>query len=261
MRTQALILAVTGVVPLLTTFLGFSHFLSILGVGSYLVFLVHTLLQSRKTSSTERLEDVENAVGFKDGKANSASMDLDDEAGAEDEDEDDEDAPTWKGFGYLALGGSLIFIFSEPFIDAVSDMAKSLQVSPTLLAFFLAPIASEMPEILESISLSVKGNATNINVAFSNLVGGTITKTTLLMGVFSIYGLSVPLVYESPTFTISLLLMILCSAAAGLMGYFVQRQTRLQAYILFGTFIFTCIVQYMVNSRFGQSMLPFAAQD
>jgi Ca2+/Na+ antiporter len=56
-------------------------------------------------------------------------------------------------------------------------------VNAILLAFFLAPIASEMPEILESISLSRKGNTQNINIAYSNLVGGTITKTTLLLGV------------------------------------------------------------------------------
>lgn len=43
--------------------------------------------------------------------------------------------------------------------------------------------ASEMPEILESISLSRKGRSQSINIAFSNLVGGTITKTTLLCGV------------------------------------------------------------------------------
>jgi Ca2+/Na+ antiporter len=56
-------------------------------------------------------------------------------------------------------------------------------VNAILLAFFLAPIASEMPEILESISLSRKGNTQNINIAYSNLIGGTITKTTLLLGV------------------------------------------------------------------------------
>jgi Ca2+/Na+ antiporter len=62
-------------------------------------------------------------------------------------------------------------------------LAPHSQVSPTLLAFFLAPIASEAPEILESISLSRKGHPQSINVAFSNLVGGTLSKTTLLCAV------------------------------------------------------------------------------
>lgn len=81
------------------------------------------------------------------------------------------------------VGGALIVLFSEYFISSVVRIATLLNVSPTLLAFFLAPIASEAPEILESVSLSRKGNAQSINVAFSNLIGGTITKTTLLCGV------------------------------------------------------------------------------
>lgn len=99
------------------------------------------------------------------------------------EEEEEEEESTLKGIVYLCVGGVMIFIFSHPFIKSVVLGAYSMNVSPTLLAFFLAPIASEAPEILESISLSRKGNSQNINIAFSNLVGGTITKTTLLCGV------------------------------------------------------------------------------
>ena len=91
--------------------------------------------------------------------------------------------PIWKGAAYLVVGGSMIFTFSSPFIGSVVETARVWEVNPILLAFFLAPIASEAPEILESISLSRKGNPQSINIAFSNLVGGTITKTTLLTGV------------------------------------------------------------------------------
>jgi len=48
--------------------------------------------------------------------------------------------------------------FSSPFISSVVDIARLMKVNPVLLAFFLAPIASEAPEILESVSLSRKGN-------------------------------------------------------------------------------------------------------
>jgi Ca2+/Na+ antiporter len=99
------------------------------------------------------------------------------------EEEDEEEESVVKGALYLLAGGILIVLFSSPFINSVVEVATLWRVSPTLLAFFLAPIASEAPEILESISLSRKGNLQNINIAFSNLIGGTITKTTLLCGV------------------------------------------------------------------------------
>ena len=87
---------------------------------------------------------------------------------------------------YLVLGGAMIYLFSDPFIQSVVVIGESLNITPLTLAFFFAPIASEAPEILESISLSRQGKTQNINIAFSNLVGGTISKTTLLTGVSSI---------------------------------------------------------------------------
>jgi len=97
---------------------------------------------------------------------------------------EEQEQPLYKGVGYLILGGALILIFSEPFITAVVSLAALAHVNPILFAFFLAPIASEMPEILESISLSRKGRLQNLNIAVSNLLGGTITKTTFLCGIF-----------------------------------------------------------------------------
>lgn len=99
------------------------------------------------------------------------------------EEEGEEEQPTYKGVLYLIAGGLLIYVFSDPFIQSVVLIGKSIGITPLTLAFFFAPIASEAPEILESISLSRQGKLQNINIAFSNLVGGTISKTTLLTGV------------------------------------------------------------------------------
>lgn len=103
--------------------------------------------------------------------------------GEPDDDDDEDEESVLKGALYLLAGGILIVLFSSPFISSVVEVATFWNFSPTLLAFFLAPVASEAPEILESISLSRKGNVQNINIAISNMVGGTITKTTLLCGV------------------------------------------------------------------------------
>ena len=104
------------------------------------------------------------------------------ELGGIEVEEEEEEVSTMKGVGFLVTGGFLIVAFSAPFINSVVAAASILDVNPILLAFFLAPVASEAPEILESISLSRKGNSQSINIAYSNLVGGTITKTTLLVG-------------------------------------------------------------------------------
>lgn len=157
---------------------GFSAFLSLLGIGSYIAFVIYSFACKPKTDEKKKT-DIETP----DAKEKDSGHDSD-----SDSEEEHGEPSMMKGVGYLIVGGSLIFFFSEPFITAVADVSQQLSVNPILLAFFLAPVASEMPEILESVSLSRKGKENSINIAFSNLVGGTITKTTLLCGVRTIGG-------------------------------------------------------------------------
>jgi len=163
-----------------------------------------------------------------------------------------------KGVLYLIAGGLLILSFSGVFIASVVDLAEIMGVSPTLLAFFLAPIASEAPEILESIQLSRKGKIQNINIAFSNLVGGTITKTTLLMGIFSLYGVWKEFPWVSPNYSISIWLLIICAGVAAVIGGLPAKQTQTHGIILFVLFVACGIVQYSINSGTAEVAIQVA---
>ena len=127
-------------------------------------------------------------------------------------------------------------------------ICNRLDVNPVLLAFFLAPVASEMPEILESISLSRRGRTQSINIAFSNLVGGTMTKTTLLCSVLAFYGVSRQFAWESPSYTISLAFLVLSAIASSCIGAFVPHPTKLHGIMLLVLFIGIALVQYSINS-------------
>jgi Ca2+/Na+ antiporter len=157
-----------------------------------------------------------------------------------------EEVPILKGILFLLTGGLLIILFSNPFITSVVKIASLLQINPILLAFFLAPIASEAPEILESISLSRKGNAQNINIAYSNLVGGTITKTTFLCGIFCFFGIIKDFTWES-SYSLSLTLLSICAGSASAIGVFFDQQTKWHGILLFILFIITGSIQYMTN--------------
>jgi len=229
-KRQCLLLLSSLLVTIATALSGFNLICGVIGVVYYLGFIAYSL--QSKLPDVEKEHDVELAL--------------------EPEEEEEHDVPTYKGILYLVVGGLLIFLCSKPFINSVVDAASTLQVNPILLAFFLAPIASEMPEILESISLSRKGNIQNINIAFSNLVGGTITKTTLLTGIFSFFGLAKEFPWESPSYTISLSLLILCAGAAAAIGLAFQRQYANHAFILIGLFVFSGIVEYCTTSSFQE---------
>jgi len=229
-KRQCLILALSLMITSGTALLGFNTLCGVVGVIYYLGFIAHSL--------QSQLPDVEKEDDL--------------EAGEKHTEEEEHEEPTYKGVCYLLVGGMVIFLCSKPFINSVVEAASTLKVNPILLAFFLAPVASEMPEILESISLSRKGNIQNINIAYSNLVGGTITKTTLLTGIFSFYGVAKGFVWESPSYTISLFLLILCAGAAASIGYVFSKQKPYHALCLWGLFVITGIIEYSTNSSFQE---------
>jgi len=231
-KKQCMLLGISLGITTTIAITGFSTVLGVIGVLYYLLFIAYSL--------TNKLPE----VGDKEHEIEEGNP----------EEEEEHDTPIYKGVLYLVAGGVLIFTFSRPFIFTVVSAASTLKVNPILLAFFLAPIASEMPEILESISLSRKGNTQNINIAFSNLIGGTMTKTTLLCGIFCFYGVAYGYEWESPAYSVSLSLLILCAGAAAAIGYLVKQQTKYHGLVLFILFVITGTIQYMTNASLEENI-------
>lgn len=221
----------------------YSMFAGVVGVGLYLAFLVYSFQGSKAVEHHHTVADEDETKQNDDHADNHSDGD--------NSDDEEEQPPVAKGVLYLVVGGTLIFLFADNFIDSVVVIASSLQVSPTLLAFFLAPVASEAPEILESIQLSRKGVSQHINIAFSNLIGGTITKTTLLFGIFNFYGVSRSFVYESPQYSVSLLLLSLCAGVAGATGAFMREIPVTRGYMMFGLFGLTGLIQYYTTTQYA----------
>jgi Ca2+/Na+ antiporter len=223
-KKQCYVLAASTAFPFGIALYGYSVVGGIAAFLFYCAFLVYSLTNSSTEAvpapAAHKKQDIEEGgggAGPVNGQVQQSKKLFDDVLKCRKKDDDielveDEDdhanAPTIKGVGFLLVGGVLIFLCSSPFITAVVEASAVLKgvccscaclmivvlcsfffaVSPTLLAFFLAPVASEMPEILEAVSLSRKGHVQAINVAYSNLIGGTITKTTLMCGIFSLFG-------------------------------------------------------------------------
>jgi len=229
-KRQCALLGLSLCVTTSLAVVGFNVIIGVVGVLYYIAFIIYSL-------------------GNKLPEVDTKEHDL--EAGIEEEEE--EDVPVFKGILYLVVGGFLIFGFSKPFINCVVNAASALKVNPILLAFFLAPIASEMPEILESVSLARKGNSQNINIAMSNLIGGTMSKTTLLCGIFCFFGVSQEFLWE-PSYTVSLGLLILCAGAAAIIGAAFQYQTQYHGVFLFILFIIVGVIQYYNNTSLHENI-------
>jgi len=231
-KRQCTILAASLVITVAIALSGFTLLCGIAGVSFYMWFIFSSL-QSHPEEPKEH----------------------DEELGGIEELEDEHEASMAKGVTYLVVGGLFIVVFSSPFINSVVEAAALLKVNPILLAFFLAPIASEAPEILESISLSRKGNSQSINIAYSNLIGGTITKTTLLCGIFCFFGVSKGFVWES-SYSLSLALLSFCAGSAAGIGKLFHHQSKWHGMALLLLFVITGAIQYTTNSSFEEEVFP-----
>jgi len=234
-KKQCGILGISTLITISIAFYGFNMASAIVGVTFYMWFLFYSL----------KTKDL-----------NEESIKEDEEMGLEKDSLHEEHKPIRNGVIYLFVGGILIILFSSPFIYSVVEIASEWKVNPILLAFFLTPVASEAPEILESISLSRKGNLQSINIAYSNLVGGTITKTTLLCGLLCIFGVYKEFKWEAPSYTLSLSLLILCAFCASLIGYFFRHLSKWHGLFLLLLFVFTGTIQYMTNMHFEEEIFP-----
>jgi len=220
------------IVPFSVAYLEWNFFMGLVGIILYFVFVAWELLKNRLMPG-EPLKDHDIEEGIPDESSSEKEL-----------------PPTSKGVAYLVLGGVLIGYFSEPFITAIVEIASQAKVNPILLAFFLAPVASEMPEILESISLSRKGKLQNINIAIANLAGGTITKTTLLSGIFVFYGIQKEFAWEVPNYSLSLGLMGICAFISAAIVALLPVQVTWHSYVLILSFLGASFIQYFYNSTY-----------
>lgn len=222
-KQQALYLALSVLCPLYIICIGLDRVAFALGLMCYSYFLYFSITSSSPV--VEHGKDVELGM-------------------LSDDDEDENSThSTWKGWGYLLLGGLLIAFISGYFIEAVVNIADHWNLSSALFAFTLAPIASEAPEVMEAISLARKGKSQGINIAFSNLVGGTISKTTLLLGIFSLYGYIFDYIWMD-SYTVTISLLAIAALSAGLIGFLPKKLHSYHGLMLFGLFFLASIIQY-----------------
>ena len=82
----------------------------------------------------------------------------------------------------LAVGGVLVFLCSEPFVDSMIGLAKKVNVSPVVIAVILGPLASEMPEKLTAYLVVMKdGRKAELSVC--NFLGSKVNHNSLLLAV------------------------------------------------------------------------------
>ena len=87
----------------------------------------------------------------------------------------------------------VILASAKMFADGLVETGKSLGIDEFVLVQWIAPLASESPEIIVATLFALKGNPT---VGMSAIISATVNQWTLLIG-------SIPLVYSASLGTLT----------------------------------------------------------
>lgn len=120
-----------------------------------------------------------------------------------------------RSIGELLLGGVIVYVASEPFVDSMIHLAELVHVSPAVIAIILGPIASEMPEKLTAYMVVMR-NGKNAELSICNFLGSKVNHNSLLLAVMPfvahIKGHDIVTGLMSPMFLTMTVLTVLVSA-------------------------------------------------
>ncbi|GAX13178.1 hypothetical protein FisN_17Hh108 [Fistulifera solaris] len=89
-----------------------------------------------------------------------------------------------RAFTMLALGTTLVVLFSDPMVDVMQEIAVRANLSPFYVSFILAPLASNASEVISSQYYASKKTSKTIQVSLSALVGAASTNNTFCLSIF-----------------------------------------------------------------------------
>jgi cation:H+ antiporter len=79
----------------------------------------------------------------------------------------------------LLVGLVLVIVGANFAIDSASDIAKSFGISEWVIGIVMISLGTSLPELVVSISASVKGK---VDMAIGNIIGSNMANTTIVLG-------------------------------------------------------------------------------
>ena len=81
--------------------------------------------------------------------------------------------------GLFAYSAFVILVAAEPFVHSLIDTGRNLGISDFLLIQWIAPLASESPEIIIAVLFSLRANPV---AGLTTLISAEVNQLTLLVG-------------------------------------------------------------------------------
>lgn len=135
-------------------------------------------------------------IRVEDGPAH-ATLDIEEPAivGSEDDEEIPSDLATLspnqqqtriklRALWMMLLGTALVVLVADPMVKVLAAIGQRTGIPAFYVSFLLAPLASNLSEVVASYHYAQKKTPTTISVSFATLLGAAIMNNTFVLGIF-----------------------------------------------------------------------------
>ncbi|KAF8069707.1 NCL2 [Scenedesmus sp. PABB004] len=116
----------------------------------------------------------------------------------------------------MGAGIALCAVFSDPLVDALSNLSRASGVPPFFVGFVLTPLASNSSELVSSLAFAARKRRRTLSLTLSQVYGAVTINNTMCLGLFLVvvYLRDLPWVYSSEVTVI-----VACTLAVGWLGW------------------------------------------
>ena len=152
-----------------------------------------------------------------------------------------------RSFRMMIFGTILVLIFSDPTVAVMQDIAERVGISGFYVSFLVAPLASNLSEVVAAYSYAQKKTRRTITVSFSTLLGAAILNNTFVLGIFMLLIVAKGLAWQFTAETVAILLVEL------VLGVMSQKRihTLRDGLVILALFPLSLLVVFVLESVLG----------
>ena len=116
----------------------------------------------------------------------------------------------------MGVGTAIVLLFSDPMVDVFSSIGTRLGVPSFYVAFILAPLASNLAEVIAAYNYATKKTSKSVTISFETLQGAGCMNNTFCLAIFLALVFFKDLAWTFTAETISILFVEVAIAVASL---------------------------------------------
>jgi len=112
-----------------------------------------------------------------------------------------------RSFFMMGVGTAFVVIFSDPMVSVLSELGVRTGVPAFYVSFVLAPLASNISEVIAAFAYAKKKTEPTISISFSTLLGAAVMNNTFVLGIFMLLIYTQSLSWEFFAETLAILIV------------------------------------------------------